>query len=141
MVSSPHTHTHTHSLAGSVTINAKTTLHCSPGSSMLLRKCSSVANQFCLCAWQCELGSCRVQTDANWPVFDFCNQFLQGDRQCYYFLGYFLICCEANRNLDSNTEAGKDADPGALAGTDCFSPDLSAHLFKQKPLKFLSFLP
>jgi hypothetical protein len=27
--------THTHSLAGSVTINAKTTVHCSPDSSML----------------------------------------------------------------------------------------------------------
>jgi hypothetical protein len=29
---------HTHSLAGSVTINAKTTVHCSPGSSMPVSK-------------------------------------------------------------------------------------------------------
>ncbi len=40
-----HTHTHTHSVAGSITINAKTTVHCSPGSSMVYTDSSALRHE------------------------------------------------------------------------------------------------
>ncbi len=95
----------TRSLAGSVTINAKTTLHCSLGSSMLLRKFSPATNQFRLINFfLCVFGSVVLAGSRLMPTGQCLIFVISFYREIVSLLLLsFSVGCEGNQCLDPHT--------------------------------------